>query len=451
MRNYKAMKLKFLADTLNLNLYSQQLDFQQEISSACIDSRQAQPGTLFVALKGANTDGHKFAKYAEDKGAIAVLCSEKINNISIPQFIVPDVTKALGQIARAHRALFSIPIIALTGSNGKTSVKEMIHNILPEPAFATRGNLNNQLGVPLSLLRLDKTHTSAVFELGASHVGEIAYLADLVMPDVAIINNIAPAHIGEFGSIEAIANTKGEIFNSLKPNGFAILNADDPYANFWDAKLKTHSTLRFSSKTSADIYATDLSLAECSSDFIIHTPLEKQKIHLAVPGVHNISNALAATAACYAINIPLARIAEKLEGFSGVKGRLSFLQGQNGAIIIDDSYNANLRSVTAAINVLAKQQGTKILVLGDMGELGIHAKAHHQEIGKIAKNLNIDLLYTCGQYTKLTSNAFGKGAVHLNTQVELVELIKPKLNPKTTVLIKGSRSAMMENIVNALT
>lgn len=439
------MKLKFLANSLNRSLKEDAI-----ISSVSIDSRQVQPGALFVALKGTHTDGHKFAQDAQMRGARAILCSEKISNISIPQLIVPNVSQALGQLAKAHRALFSIPIIALTGSNGKTSVKEMIYAILPKPALATRGNLNNQLGVPLSLLQLEKTHTSAVFELGASYVGDIAYLASLVVPNVALINNIAPAHIGKFGSIEAIAKTKGEIFNSLKPAGVAIINADDHYANFWNEKLKTHSVLRFSHKSPVDIYATEITFTNSSSNFIIHTPLEHKKIHLAVPGIHNISNALAATAACYAINLPLTHIVEKLETFRGVQGRLSFLQGQNGSVIIDDTYNANLRSVHAAINVLAKQPGIKILVLGDMGELGIHATSHHQEIGKVAKSLKVDLLYTCGQYTKHTSDTFGKGAVHCDNQIELIELIKPKLNQKTTVLIKGSRSAMMENIVSAL-
>src|SRR3990167_2932762 len=440
------MQLFTLAKALNLSC-----EHDATISSCSIDSRQIQKGGLFVALKGEHTDGHKFEKDDANKGAADILCKEKIADVKIPQLIVPDVAQALATLAKAYRSSFKIPIIALTGSNGKTSVKEMIYAILPKPAYATKGNLNNQLGVPLSILHLNENHTSAVFELGANHVGEIAYTANLVVPDVALINNIAPAHIGEFGSIENIAKTKGEIFASLKPNGFAIINADDAYANFWNENLKAKKVLRFSRKVKADVFADNINLdINGFASFNLHFPQATTKIKLRVPGIHNVSNALAAATCCYAINVPIQDIAFGLEKFSGVKGRLIFVKGMHESTIIDDTYNANLRSVLAAIKVLAQQPGKKILALGDMGELGPYASQHHKEVGEVAKNLNIDLLYTCGQYTKMTCNAFGKGAFHCKNQDEMISLISKQLDKNTTLLVKGSRLSAMEKVVAQL-
>jgi UDP-N-acetylmuramoyl-tripeptide--D-alanyl-D-alanine ligase len=427
---------------------------QQDAPINCfaIDSRQVKPGTLFIAIKGEHLDGHDFAHDAQKNGAAAVLSSHPIADLSIPELIVNDVTLALGVIAKHHRQKYSIPIIALTGSNGKTSVKEMINAILPKPSLATEGNLNNHLGAPLSMLRLNDTHLAAVFELGANHVGEISYTSNLLHPDVALVNNIAPAHIGEFGSIENIAQTKGEIFNSLSAEGIAVINEDDPYAHFWDKTIGERPILRFSRNQKTDIYAENITHTDKGlAAFTLHLPHSSAKVSLRVPGLHNVSNALAAAACCYAIGLSPEQIYQGLESFQGVQGRLTFLRGLQGSTIIDDTYNANLRSVLAAIEVLAKQPGKKILILGDMKELGTHTGPHHEAVGEAAKNQNIEMLYTCGEHTKTSSKTFGKGAVHCDSQVELIERIKPLLNEDTTVLVKGSRSATMEYVVAALT
>jgi UDP-N-acetylmuramoyl-tripeptide--D-alanyl-D-alanine ligase len=422
------------------------------IESITIDSRKVKAGSLFIAIQGEHFDGHDFAHEAQAKGAAAIICDRPIDDLAIPQLIVNDPVLALGKIAKFHRQQFSIPTIALTGSNGKTSVKEMIYAILPRPSLCNSGNLNNHLGAPLSILQLNATHLAAVFELGANHVGEIAYTADLVHPDVALINNIAPAHIGEFGSIEAIAQAKGEIFGALAPHGTAVINDDDAFAHFWDEQLAAHPVLKFSKEHPADVFARKISLnAQGFATFDLHLPNATPKqITLAVPGLHNVSNALAAATCCHAINMTPEQIVHGLSQFSGVPGRLTFRKGMENAIIIDDTYNANLRSVLAAIEVLAKQPGQKILVLGNMGELGELTIPHHEEAGKAAKKSNIDALYTYGQFAQASSDAFGKGALHFSTQPELIAMLKPQLNAKTTVLIKGSRSAAMEHIVAAL-
>lgn len=422
------------------------------ITSVTIDSRTVLPGSLFVAIEGKHVDGHAFAHDAETRGAAAVLCSHAIENITLPQLIVNTPIEALGSIAAHYREGFSLPIIALTGSNGKTSVKEMIYACLPKPALGTTGNLNNHIGVPLSLLRLTPEHRYAVFELGANHVGEIAYTAGLVKPDIALITNIAPAHVGEFGSIEAIARTKGEIYAALPPHGTAVVNEDDKYAHFWDDTLKGRSVLRFSKQKKADVFATDIQFNKKGcAHFTLHLPTWKNTLSLQVTGEHQISNALAAAACCYAAGIDEEDILKGLSNFHGVTGRLTFLEGHQKATIIDDTYNANLHSVLAAINVLAQCKGKRILVLGDMGELGTHAQSHHETIGETAKAKHIDTLLTYGQHSIAATNRFGEGAIHFHTQNELIAFLKPKLESDMTILVKGSRASAMEKIVAALT
>lgn len=422
------------------------------IQGITIDSRRITLGDLFVAIPGEHFDGHDFALSAQENGASAIVCTHPIEGLSIPQLLVNDTVIALGQLATYHRQQFDIPTIALTGSNGKTSVKEMIYAMLPQPSLANAGNYNNHIGAPLSLLRLNDTHVAAVFELGANHVGEIAYTSKLIHPDVALINNIAPAHIGEFGSIEAIAHTKGEIFDALTPSGTAVLNDDDEYAHFWDDKLRDHPVLRFSRLHRADVFAEAIVLDEHGRpSFDLHLPdLPAHRVTLQVSGLHNVSNALAAAACCHALNIEASQIYHGLQQFQGVSGRLMFKKGQNASLVIDDTYNANLRSVLAAIEVLAQQSGQKILVLGNMGELGDYTQAHHEAAGKAAKDQGIHRLFTFGDAAEHASKAFGKGAIHCQTQAHIIEHIRPLLDANTTVLVKGSRSAAMEHIVAAL-
>jgi len=432
-------------------LLSSSCDHDLELSGICIDSRRVQPQSLFIAIRGERFDGHDFVLDVERAGAVAVVCETAVAGLTIPQFIVANTTNALAMIATHHRQSLSCAAIALTGSNGKTSVKEMIASILPSPSFATPGNLNNHIGAPLSVLQLKPFHRFAVFELGASHIGEIAHTVAVVKPQVTLINNIAPAHIEGFGSIDGVANAKGEIHQGLAPNGTAVINDDDAYAHYWDAILADKRVVRFSAEKPTDIYARDITLdTNGCAHFNLVTPLGDAVIQLNVPGRHNVSNALAAVACAYALGISLADIVAGLQRFSGVAGRMTFKIGKNQAVIIDDTYNANLRSALTAVDVLAERQGRRILVLGDMGELGDWASQHHEEVGLAARKHGIDMVMTCGTHSANTSLAFGDHGKHYDSQSHLARDLMTYLDAETTVLVKGSRSSAMENIVHEL-
>jgi UDP-N-acetylmuramoyl-tripeptide--D-alanyl-D-alanine ligase len=421
------------------------------LTGICIDSRQVKPGHLFIAIRGERLDGHRFIPDAVAKGAASIVCEQLTQDISIPQLLVKNTLQALTAIATDHRNRIDCPVIALTGSNGKTTVKEMIASILPAPAFATPGNLNNHIGVPLSLLQLQPEHRYAVFELGANHGGEIAHTVAMVKPRVTLINNIASAHIEGFGSIDGVARAKGEIYQGLAADGTAIVNDDDAYAHFWDTMLSNKKILRFSTSHPADVFAREITFnVKGCARFVLVTPQGEMSIALQVPGAHNVSNALAATACTYALGIELTDIAAGLERFTGVTGRMTFLKGKNNAWVIDDTYNANLRSVLTALDVLSARPGTRIFVFGDMGELGAWSEQHHRDVGLAARDKGIDCLMTCGIHSELTTKAFGKNARHYPDQQSLAHDLLKELNAQTTVLVKGSRSSAMENIVREL-
>lgn len=442
------MNLGIIAQLLG---YKLQAEFCNIDSTVSIDSRTIQPGEVYLALKGDHYDGHDFVAVAAERGAAVIICERKNEALTIPQWVVPSSLDALGLLATHHRQQITCPIIALTGSNGKTTVKEMIAAILPKPSLATQGNMNNHIGAPLSILKLKASDKYAVFELGANHPGDIRYTASMVKPNVAIINNIAPAHIEGFGSIEGVAKTKGEIYDCLCPNGVAIINDDDDYAHFWDEKLRDKNVKRFSVTKPVDAYAKDISWDSLGcAEFTLCLSSGQIPIHLKIPGQHSIRNALAAALATASVGIDLQQIAKGLNHFSGVKGRLSYLSGKNQAIIIDDTYNANLRSVLTAVEVLAACKGTRIFVLGDMGELGDYTKAHHEEVGRFALSRGIDKLFTWGQYSVLASEAFGASAKHYTSKDVLAQDLLSYLTANTTVLIKGSRSAGMEKVVHQL-
>jgi UDP-N-acetylmuramoyl-tripeptide--D-alanyl-D-alanine ligase len=416
-----------------------------------MDSRVIKPGNLFVAIEGETFDGHNFIKEVEAKGAIAVVTGRYIEGIKIPQFKVDNTLMALAAIAKAYRDEVHCPIIALTGSNGKTTVKEMIASILPSPSHSTKGNFNNHIGVPLSVFELKKEHRYAVFELGANHPGEIAHTVAIVHPDVTLINNIAPAHVEGFGSIDGVARAKGEIHQGLSVTGTAVVNDDDAYAHYWDQLIADKRILRFSSQHNADVYAEDIRLdTHGRAHFILVLPNGRAEIELQVPGLHNMRNALAAASCCYAVGISIQDIQKGLAKFGGVKGRMTVLSGKNQSTIIDDTYNANLRSVLTALEVLSKRPGKKIFVFGDMGELGKWTTQHHQEVGLAAKELGIDKLMSCGAHSQLASEAFGNGAQHFSSQEELIKAVEHDLQVDTTVLVKGSRSSAMEKVVHKL-
>lgn len=440
---------------MNLNtvaaLLAQSCQTNAEITGVCTDSRELKPGSLFIAIAGERFDGHDFIKEAEAQGALAAVVEHAVDGVTIPQFVVPDPLLALAKIAAAHRQDIHCPVIALTGSNGKTTTKEMIAAILPAPSHATKGNLNNHIGAPLSVLQLQSQHRYAVFELGANHPGEIAHTVAVVHPDVTLINNIAPAHVEGFGSIDGVARAKGEIHQGLSAAGIAVINDDDAYAHFWDELLLHKKVMRFSIEHAADVSVHDLHLDERGcGQFSLILPNGQTDIQLQVPGLHNVRNALAAAACCHVVGISIKDIQQGLNSFGGVKGRLTVLCGKNQSTVIDDTYNANLRSVLAALEVLAERPGKKIFVFGDMGELGVWAIQHHQEVGLAARRLGIDLFLSCGSFSKLAAESFGSGGEHFESQEQLAQNLIEKLSPDTVVLVKGSRSSAMEKIVNKL-
>lgn len=438
------MSLSRLAEPLNGRYIGKETNFQG-ISK---DTRTLQPGNLYIAITGEQFDGHDFVEEAAKKGASAVLVSHSVHT-SLPQLIVKDTIAALGKISALWRNSFSLTLIGITGSNGKTTLKNMIASILraachdDTDVLATEGNLNNHIGVPLMLCRLNNNHRYAVMEMGMNHFGEIAYLTQLTRPHVAVITNAAESHLEGLKSIEGVAKAKGEIFSGLTENGIAILNRDDTHFDYWRGLVQKYFT--FGLQHPADFSAT------FSQDAItLHTPKGSIDVNLPLLGKHNVMNALAATAAVFAIGIDLHTIKKGLENVCPEHGRMEQYQLDNGARIIDDTYNANPFSLQAAVNTLAEFSGKKIIVLGDMKELGPEAKHMHFLSGKKIREANIDMLFTLGDLSLAATEAFGEPAKHFTHQDELFITLKNYLNPDTTILIKGSRSMHMEKIVTRI-
>lgn len=419
------------------------------------DSRTIEKGNLFIALKGENYDGHEYVSVAEEKGASALLLETEVSH-EVPALKVKNTRKAMGLLARSWREEIGIPLVAITGSNGKTTVKEMVASILSEVAsiHATSGNFNNDIGVPLTLFGLGNKHQYAVIEMGANHLGEIEWLSSIARPNVAVITQCAPAHLEGFGSIDGVAKAKSEIYSGLKASGTAIINADDNYADYWRECCQNQKRLTFGVKSlKADIRADEVhaSADDGSIKFKLISPIGRIDIHLPLSGGHNVMNALAAAACCLSLDISLQAIKSGLEKIAPVKGRLQTKQGKKGARIIDDTYNANPTSLSAALNVLANYQGSRYMVLGDMGELGDKAIESHREAGEVAKQLDIDGLYTIGELSFNAMQAYGDGALHFESYEALDKALLDILAEDTTVLVKGSRYMQMERIVNALT
>jgi UDP-N-acetylmuramoyl-tripeptide--D-alanyl-D-alanine ligase len=386
-------------------------------------------------------------------GAVAALVSVSSDDSSLPQVLVDDTRLALGHLAAAWRRQCPAQVVAITGSNGKTTVKEMTAAILSAegPTLATRGNFNNDIGLPLTLLRLTPKHRYAVVEMGANHPCEIAALSAIGRPDVAVVNNAGPAHLEGFGDIAGVARAKGEIFAGLRDDGIAIVNGDDRYAETWCDLAGHRRHLRFGIGTQgtvpADIRATDID----GSAFTLHTPSGDARVELPLPGRHNISNALAAAAAAHALGLGIEAIVAGLQRVEPVTGRLNVTVLGNGATLIDDTYNANPASVDAALAVLVERPGRHILVLGDLAELGPDTDSIHREIGAKARQLGIDALYSSGPASRLSSEAFGTGGQHFDSAEDLATALWAKLDTNTSVLVKGSRSAAMERVANELT
>jgi UDP-N-acetylmuramoyl-tripeptide--D-alanyl-D-alanine ligase len=425
-----------------------------EVRGVSTDSRAMRPGDLFVALRGEKYDGGDFAAQALRDGAAGVVL-ERAQAAGIASAIrVDDSRRALGRIAAAWRQRFEIPVAAVTGSNGKTTVKEMLASILraetgsAEAVLATEGNLNNDIGVPLMLLRLRETHEYAVLEMGMNHAGEIDYLSRLARPQVAVVNNAMTAHVGLLGSVENIARAKGEIFNGLSDAGIAVFNADDAHAWLWRDANARRCIVDFGLAHPAKVRGQYRPGAQGSA-LTLFLPNATLEISLRVPGEHNVMNALAAAATAFALDVSNRSIVAGLSGFAGVKGRLQSLPALHGSTFIDDTYNANPDSVKAALAVLAQRPGRKLLVLGDMGELGEAAVSMHAQIGQVARAAGVDRLLALGELTKETVAAFGPGAMHFERIEELLAEVENELDASTTVLVKGSRFMQMERVVKS--
>ena len=424
------------------------------IAGVSTDTRSIEPGQLFVALRGERFDGHDFLgqAIAAGAGALLVAAAERLP-AGASALVVADTRVALGRIAAAWRARFNIPVIAVTGSNGKTTTKEMIAAILKahfgDAVLATRGNLNNDIGLPLTLLGLNGGHRAAVIEMGMNHPGEIAYLAPLGAPTVAVITNAQRAHLEGLGDLNRVAREKGSIFAGLGAGGVAVVNADDAYAGLWRRMAGRNPLLTFGIERAADVRAA-VRQQGLTTVLSLWAPVGQAELKLAVPGRHNARNALAAAAACLAAGIPLAAVVAGLECFAGLKGRLQRRTGRAGAMVLDDTYNANPDSVRAGIDVLAATVGRKVLVLGDMGEIGEASGQYHDEIGGYAKSQGIDRLLALGDASQQAVRNFGEGARHFCDIEKLIAAVNKELGPETTVLVKGSRFMKMERVADAI-
>jgi UDP-N-acetylmuramoyl-tripeptide--D-alanyl-D-alanine ligase len=421
------------------------------IDTICTDSRKIIKQSLFIALVGNNFDGHAFAEQSIKDGAIAVIVDHKLDK-PIPQIVVKDTRLALGVIANFIRQQSTAKIVALTGSSGKTSVKEMTAAILQHcgQTLYTQGNFNNDIGVPLTLLRLTKQDQFAVIELGANHIGEIAYTTNFVKPQSALINNIAEAHIEGFGSLEGVAKAKGEIFQGLLDGGIAIINLDS-CSDKWFTQLVNKTVWTFSlTNPSAQFYASNIQ-HEKNTTFTLHTPKGECEIMLSLVGKHNISNAIAASALALSVGATLNQIQQGLASLTPVKGRLFPIKLNQTQLIWDDTYNANVGSMSAAVKVLAKQPGYRILVVGDMGELGPEAEKYHCQIGELAHDEKIDCVVSVGKLSQFISQFSGVGH-HFNNKQDAVNylLMLLRQQPNLTMLVKGSRSAKMEEVIEKI-
>ncbi|MDR0564992.1 MAG: UDP-N-acetylmuramoyl-tripeptide--D-alanyl-D-alanine ligase [Azoarcus sp.] len=425
------------------------------------DSRAIAPGQLFVALRGERFDGHDFVEAALSAGAAAAMVDARWEQghpeSRLPRLVVDDTRLALGALAAGWRGRFNLPLIGITGSNGKTSVKEMCASILraqfgnEEAVLATKGNFNNDIGLPLTLLGLRARHQAAVIEMGMNHPGEIAYLTRLARPTVALVNNAQRAHLEGMGSLNEVALEKGRIYEGLGEGGIAIVNADDAHAEQWAAENARagRKVIRFGLTSAAEVQGR-CELRESGSKLWLKTPWGQAECELQMPGLHNAANALAAASACLSAGAPLAAVTAGLSACAGARGRLQRRVGPRGALILDDTYNANPDSVRAGIDVLVRMTGRKVLVFGDMGEVGETSAQAHAEMGLYAKSKGVDSLCTLGNMSENAVRNFGHDGQHFASVEALVAALEPKLADGVTVLVKGSRFMRMERVVEAL-
>lgn len=415
------------------------------------DTRTLRSGELFVALDGPNFHGSDYLPEAHKKGAAGAVVRDKSAD-GLPLITVKDTRAALGSLACCWRRQQSAVIVGITGSNGKTTLKEMAALCLAEagPTLATSGNLNNEIGVPLMLTRIEPTHRYAVIEMGANHAGEIAYLTSLAEPAVVVITNAAAAHLEGFGSIKGVAAAKGEILTGSTRPGVAVLNADDTYFDYWKSLASDIEVLSFGLDSDADFTATDIAVDGAGSSFQLRCGDASVDVRLTLPGRHNIRNACAAAAIASALGIAPEQIQTALEKVRPVAGRLQPLIGLHGSKLYDDSYNANPVSVVAAAEFLTGLDGESLLVLGDMGELGEDSARIHREIGEAVRQAGVNRLYATGELSRYAVEAFGDDARWFDSVNTLIDALPESLAPNVNVLIKGSRFMQMERVVRAL-
>lgn len=415
------------------------------------DTRMLAQDELFFALQGPNFDGGAFVSAAAERSAAAAVLCEAVD-VDIPQITVDDTRLALGTLAASWRQRMPAKVIGITGSNGKTTVKAILANCLSQSAetLSTRGNLNNDIGMPLMLLSLSENHRYAVIEMGANHPGEIAYLTSLARPDVVMITNAAPAHLEGFGDLDGVASAKGEILQGDVSPVFVVLNADDPYFAYWNSLLSGDTVISFGVEANASVFATDVEADGDLMIFNLHIHAEEIPIRLPLAGIHNVSNACAAAAVLHGLGMDGKQIRQGLESAQAVSGRLQPVERITSVTVYDDSYNANPQSVIAAAEFLAAQPGHNWLVLGDMGELGEDEVLLHKAVGRAAKRLGIDRILATGKLSKNTVKTFGNGAQWYESIDGLVEELQRTATEDTNILIKGSRFMEMERVVEAL-
>ncbi|MDR1276796.1 MAG: UDP-N-acetylmuramoyl-tripeptide--D-alanyl-D-alanine ligase [Candidatus Accumulibacter sp.] len=436
---------------------------ERSFSGVSTDTRTLGAGELFVALRGERFDGNDYVGTAEERGAAAALvASDAVRKLSapggmnLPLIAVDDTRDALGRLAAYWRARFSIPVVAVTGSNGKTTTKEMIAAILRAvwggAVHATEGNLNNEIGLPLTLLGLDATHRAAVVEVGMSHPGEVLELARIAQASVALVTNAQRAHLEGLGSLEAVAAEKGALYAGMPESGIAVINADDAFYELWLGLASGRKLVRFSFERPVEVCARRAGDASIASESILTLRFggEEVEVRLMTPGIHNARNALGAAAAALAAGAPLHAVRDGLSAFRGVRRRLTRRRALRGATVYDDTYNANPDSVRAGIDVLASTDGKKILVFGDMGEVGDDGARLHEEVGAYAREKGIDLLFALGASSARALRGFGGDGRHFDDADALIAALKTELSPRVTVLVKGSRFMRMERVADAV-
>ncbi len=449
------MSLREAANAIGARVIGEDVRFD----SVSTDSRTLARGALFVALSGERFDGRRFVGSAKGRGAAAAMVSEEPGSGTmdreLPFVVVKDTRVALGRLAAHWRGRFDIPLVAVTGSNGKTTVKEMIAAILrahfgETHALATEGNLNNDIGLPLTLLKLRRNHRAAVVELGINHPGETAALAAVTSPTVALVNNAQREHQEFMKGVAEVAREHGAVFAAMRPNGTGVVNADDEFSGYWRELLAGRRIRDFGLERPAQVGGRHR-FTHFGSEIELRTPEGATRVELHVDGRHNVLNAFAAAACALAAGGNLEAVARGLAAFRPVGGRMQRRTARSGAKLIDDSYNANPDSVRAAIDVLAAEGGAKVLLLGDMGEVGERGVEFHEEIGRYARERGIDRLFALGELSSACVAAFGGGARHFATVEDLISAAQGELRPRTTMLVKGSRFMHMERVVAALT